>query len=542
MTKPFILEDWNYLRFRDLIQDRTGMFIGENRRNVLTRALRESARNARCADLGQLLVFLEACKTDSEVWDDLVRKLTIGETYFFRHQEQIEALRRNILPDLIARHWNDHTLCLWSAGCATGEEPYTLAILLRDLLSDIERWKILILATDINRQALTRAAAGRYRDWSFRETDHADQAFRAQYFKEEEDHVTLDPSIRKMVTFSYLNLAEDKYPSPETSTSHLDLILCRNVRSRLPHSVSRDISDRFYQCLNPGGWLMVGPSETHLEIYSKFQMLVYYGSIVYQKIEGVTTSRYPQTGFQESSRSPVSVWSPAPAGSEPSHKARLSSLSKSSASTPPVGIADRRPPLAAPPMTGKTPPLAHGPRQTVPTTTNNPGPYEQGQLFLKHRRYVWAPRSFLACLEGEPDSLAAQFKMAYIEANSGHLDEARAWAEKALRRNPLRSEVHYVLAIISEGQGKPEEAIASLKKVIYLDPDFVLAHLNLFHVYNNTGRKNEAERNRTLAIRLASTLSPDMVLPGSDDLTAEQLVSMARVTQGRSDNTPSGSG
>ena len=242
MKKQEPLDEKNYLRFYELIQMRTGIRVGENRREILTQALKEGLESVKCTGLHQFFSCLQDAQTDSEVWNNLVRKITVGETYFFRDSDTIEALRRYILPDLIARHQTDRTLRLWSAGCATGEEPYTLAILLRQILSDIDRWKILILATDINRQFLSQAIAGRYRAWSFRETDPATQS---TYFTRDGDTFTLEPAVREMVTFAYHNMADDNYPSPTNQTSNLDLILCRNVTIYLPTSLIHDIANRF---------------------------------------------------------------------------------------------------------------------------------------------------------------------------------------------------------------------------------------------------------------------------------------------------------
>jgi chemotaxis protein methyltransferase CheR len=120
--------------------------------------------------------------------------------------------------------------------------------------------------------------------------------------------------------------------------------------------------------------------------------------------------------------------------------------------------------------------------------------------------------------------------MARLEANAGRLSEARKWAEQALHHDPLRSEVHYTLALVYQVQGELQEAINRLKKVIYLEPNFILAHFGLFHLYQRTGSLIESERHRILAVHLASKLSPDTVLSGSDDLTAGQLLAMAQAT------------
>jgi chemotaxis protein methyltransferase CheR len=169
------------------------------------------------------------------------------------------------------------------------------------------------------------------------------------------------------------------------------------------------------------------------------------------------------------------------------------------------------------------------PSSTQLVTGEGAGLCQQGEALLKQHRYDEARQCFLSCLAREPNSIRALYWMASLEANVGRLDEARTWAEKALHQNPLLTEIHYTLALIHEVLGELQEAVNRLKKVIYLDPNFILAHFGLFHLYQRTGNPTEAGRHRTLAVHLASKLSPDAVLPGSDDLTAGQLLTMARV-------------
>ena len=119
-----------------------------------------------------------------------IAELTIGETYFFRHRAQFDALERTILPDLIARRSQERRLRIWSAGCATGEEPYSLAILLDRMLPDREAWSVMILGTDINRASLEQAQRGTYRSWSFRGVDQATQR---RYFTRSGDERRIAP-------------------------------------------------------------------------------------------------------------------------------------------------------------------------------------------------------------------------------------------------------------------------------------------------------------------------------------------------------------
>ena len=556
----YTFDDNNYLQFCELIQTRTGFRVAESRREVIIRALKESAESVECRDLDQFLSCLQDNQTDSKVWNDLLKKVTIGETYFFRDPDYIEALRYNILPELIGRHQTDRTLRLWSAGCATGEEPYTLAILLRQILSNLDQWQISILATDINRHALSHAAVGRYRDWSFRETE---PAIRSAYFSSDGDTFKLDPAVRKMVTFAYHNLAEDNYPSFTNQTSNLDLILCRNVTIYLPMSLIQDIADRFYQCLSDGGWLIVGPSETHLEIYNKFQSLNIHGAIVYQKISdipastGLRITAPQQIDFSEARLQPSSppiMSSNHNGGPATSTLNSISSdvILQSSLVGKPLaasfqssadGTRSNKPPeRETSTMRSKVDPLT--PRaedqglpfrlsdSTKSVEVSDPGLsidfYRQGEELMKQHRYDEARQCFLACLSKEATSIKAQYRMACLEANVGRLNEARKWAEQALDHDPLRSEVHYTLALINEVQGEMQEAINRLKKVIYLDPNFILAHFGLYHLCQRTGKTTEAERHREVAVHLASKLSLDTVLPGSDDLTAGQLLTMAK--------------
>jgi chemotaxis protein methyltransferase CheR len=529
MMKKYPLDDKNYLRFCELIQARTGIRVGESRRKVLDHALKESAESVDCADLDQLFSCLREARTDSEVWNDLIRKVTIGETYFFRDSDTIEALRRHILPNLMARHQTDRTLRLWSAGCATGEEPYTLAILLRQIFSDIDQWKILILATDINRQSLKHATAGRYRDWSFRETD---PAVRSTYFTQDGSTYTLEPIVREMVTFAYHNLAEDNYPSPTNQTGNLDLILCRNVTIYLPMSLIHDIANRFYQCLSNGGWLIVGPSETHLEIYRQFRTLNFSGATAYQKVSDTppVPSLWPTAPEQIDRSLAFPQLDSPPVTPTTCHRAQTAPAfgSTPSASIPqsPCVVEPFTPSFHDPTYDIR---IIEPPKREAPSTKPEVDLCQQGEALMKQHRYDEARHHFLSCLAREPNSIRALYWMACLEANVGRLCEARRWAEQALDHDPLQSEVHYTLALVHEVQGDLQEAINRLKKVIYLDPDFILAHFGLFHLYQRTGNPIEAERHRTVAVHLASKLPPETVLPGSDDLTAGQLLTMARV-------------
>jgi len=184
----------------------------------------------------------------------LVEHLTVGETYFLRDPAQIAALRETILPDLIERRSGERRLRLWSAGCSTGEEPYTLAILLREK-NITPAWDILLVGTDVNRESLRVAREGKYPAWSFRATP---DEIRNRYFLASETGWRLNDSIRRMTRFAWMNLGANSLMPP---SADLDLIMCRNVTIYFDEEATQRLYRALVRALAAGGWLMLGPSD-----------------------------------------------------------------------------------------------------------------------------------------------------------------------------------------------------------------------------------------------------------------------------------------
>jgi len=194
----------------------------------------------------------------------------------------MDALQTRVLPDIIERRRFIRTMRIWSAGCSTGEEPYSIAMLLRDLLPDIDDWSITILATDINTQALNKARIGQYTDTAFRE-DRA-KHMRSRFFFKRETRFEIAPEVHRMVTFKQLNLAEDDFPSYDTNTMLMDLILCRNVTIYFPNELTRKLAGKFYNALADSGWLLIGHSEHSLGTYNQYQIHNMPDAILYQRV------------------------------------------------------------------------------------------------------------------------------------------------------------------------------------------------------------------------------------------------------------------
>ncbi len=190
----------------------------------------------------------------------LAGSLTVGETYFFRDRAAFDVFEKRLLPEIIsARAAGSRRLRIWSAGCCTGEEPYTLAILTSEHLPDLPRWSVTIRGTDLNPRFLARCRRGIYRDWSFRGVSNE---LRDSYFKKLPDgEYEIRRHIKRMVTFSYLNLVENNYPSPLNNTGSMDIIFCRNVLMYFQQEQLQAAARRIASCLQTGGWLVVGAGE-----------------------------------------------------------------------------------------------------------------------------------------------------------------------------------------------------------------------------------------------------------------------------------------
>jgi chemotaxis protein methyltransferase CheR len=267
---------------QQLVAQRLGLEFREQRQTDLERGLLSACRTSGASGPDQYLARLAALPEEDLAWQRLAAGLTVGETYFFRDRACVEALEREVLPDLIAARRAEGILRLrlWSAGCATGEEPYSLAILLDRLLPDRTDWHLTILATDISGEALGKARQGVYRQWSLRDTP---AWLRDRYFQREGENFELHPEIRRMVTFAPLNLARATYPALATNTVAMDLVFCRNVLMYFTRAMQRAVVKRLQTAVAPGGWLVVAPVEASAELLAPFVPVAFPGAILYAK-------------------------------------------------------------------------------------------------------------------------------------------------------------------------------------------------------------------------------------------------------------------
>ena len=269
-------------RLFDFIQTRLALSPSEYHQADILSIAEAMIAAGEVSDFDELLSLLAAQPVTTAIWQKLIAVVTVVETYFFRDLNQINALRYSVLPRLIAQRRAEGKLelRLWSAGCSTGEEAYTLAILLRELLPDYRQWNITILATDLNLNHLERAQSGVFRPWSFRAETPLE--IRERWFTDEQMTYRIDRSLQAMVTFAPLNLASDDYPSFANGTLELDVILCRNVLIYFDNATTAAAIARFRRALRPQGWLVLGHSETAHVSQPDFSPQNFENAVLYQ--------------------------------------------------------------------------------------------------------------------------------------------------------------------------------------------------------------------------------------------------------------------
>jgi chemotaxis protein methyltransferase CheR len=267
------LTDHELSEIRMLIEERTGIHFDDSRERFLSTRVREHMHErgyARGTDL------LRAVRKTNVEYESLVERLLTQETSFFRYPAVYEAFEKRVLPELhVSKFWkNPRTLRVWSAGCSTGEEPYSIAITIADSLSFADAWNVEILATDVGRRALKTAEKGVY---SARSLASLNEKQLAAHFTEVEGKYHVRPRLRKMISFAPMNLAAPVY------VGRMDLIFCMNVMIYFTEERRRALVQRFYEALEPGGYLFLGHSESISKMPVKFQAIVLGDCILYRK-------------------------------------------------------------------------------------------------------------------------------------------------------------------------------------------------------------------------------------------------------------------
>ncbi|HEY9701066.1 MAG TPA: protein-glutamate O-methyltransferase CheR, partial [Allocoleopsis sp.] len=272
-------------KIREIISNKTGWLIRENDQESLAQKIAIRLHELKLSDVENYYKILESeTAISQQEWEKIAMMMTIPESYLFRDQGQISLLKTRILPELIQKNQEQKKLRIWSAGCSTGEEPFTIAIILKQLIPDIENWDILILGTDINPEVIKKAKIGAYNSWSFRSVD---AEIKKSFFHHQGTEWYIDEQIRRLVKFEIGNLMADKFPNHTSEMNNMDLIICRNVFIYFEQTAILSVVEKFYQTLKPNGYLITGHAEVLGENLGNFKVNIFPESIIYKRQENL---------------------------------------------------------------------------------------------------------------------------------------------------------------------------------------------------------------------------------------------------------------
>ena len=479
-------------RFRAAITQQIGLrfddaklrFLGE----VLQRRLREKGWGS-----DAYLRDLELQPTDSEL-AALARELTVGETYFFRNNEQFRALAEIVLPERMREQSTPKRLRLLSAGCSSGEEAYSIAIMVRETILD-PSWTISIRAVDLNPMALERARCARYSSWALRETSIE---MRTKWFRDSGRDVIVDDAVRRMVAIEQANLVSDD--SDLWQSAAYDAIFCRNVLMYFEPQQIRAVVARIAQSLAPGGYLFLGHAETLRGVSDRFRLCNTHETFYYQLINGVAPAGERVAPLTP--RQPV---------------LRITNVGQEVSWVDEIRLASER--VAA---------LLPFPTTTDVSNQKSSVPFDPTQALelLRQERFAEALAHIHTgskATERDPDVLLLE---ATLLAHSGQLAAADEVASRLLLIDERSAGAHYVLALCREHAGLGDRAAEHHRAAGRCDPSFAMSRLHLGLLARRAGDRHAARQEFARALVLLEREDVSRLLLFGGGFSREALVAL----------------
>ncbi|WP_141589061.1 protein-glutamate O-methyltransferase CheR [Myxococcus sp. AB056] len=524
-----VLDDATLARVEDVLQSACGVTLARSLRRSLETALSRAARSRALepdAFLRRLLV------REAAAVECFIEHAVIGETYFFRHPEQLRTLAR------LAQAHPAPCFQVWSAGCASGEEPYSIAMAL--MAEGFPEGRFRVLATDVSGRALQRAREGVYGPWSLRRIEPEQEK---RFLVANGDDYAVIPQVRHAVEFRRHNLAVD--PPPFMG---LGAIFCRNVLIYFPTELAREVLKRFISALAPGGLLFVSPAEVPLTNGLGLETVDAEGSVALRvPAPGAPRAATPEARLPRLGMGRNQVASPVPPAGWPQ------ALDDSRARRARVPAWGAKPPTGEGPLTSGTSledsrvgPVsgraASGPAgASFRSASSAAGDFAatgtsrgaEGPPALSEpgtSRPAWAAPTPDAATPAVPrsvavDALAAEevptLERAIIAARAGHFEEAEALAREAAKA--LVPEAYLLLSMVAEVRGDLNGAVDAVRKALYLEPRLALGHATLVALYGRMDRPEDAERARQNALRALDGLDDEHPLRGVETMTAGGL-------------------
>ena len=491
-----VLRSIDVERFRNLILRRFGLLFDDAKLGFLADLLQRLAESSGAA----VTLYLDRVDAGTADLRTLAQALTVSETYFFRNTEQFQAFADVVLAERLDARSTVRQLRLLSAGCASGEEPYSLAILMRERMLDAS-WKVTIRAVDLSAVVLRRAALGRYSSWSLRETSAEAKRL---WFTTDGRELVLDPTIRDAVLFEEKNLSLDDADLWAPGT--YDVIFCRNVIMYFAPEAAQRLVARITNALAPGGYLFLGHAETLRGLSQDFHLRHTHGTFYYQRKLG------SEPGAEQELPSTESV-APAPMTSSIGFTTTwIETVQRASER---IRTLAENAPIAS---TALTPAAARSNKAELGVALD----LLQKEQFAEALQLVHDLPNDVA---QDPDALLLR---AVLLTHRGEVVSAEKVCTGLLELDELNAGAHYVMALCRENVGDLSGAFDHDQIATYLDPTFAMAHLHLGLMARRAGDQAASHRELGQAALLLQREEASRLLLFGGGFSREGLIALCR--------------
>ena len=482
-------------RFRNIVGQELGLRFEDDKLESLADILRERMDALGCSRFGAYESHLRG-RGRGEV-RALSGRLTVAETYFFRYWDHFRAFTEVVLPERARALSDRRRLRILSAGCASGEEAYSLAILVRDHLPDRESWDVKILGIDVNPSMIEKASRGRYSRWSLRETPAEAQA---RNFRSDGGQFELDETVRAMVTFEERNLVDEDPLFWQALT--FDVVFCRNVLMYFTLDTARDVVRRIVRALVPNGFLFLGHAETLRGLTQDFRLCHTHDTFYYRR--------------NDDSVAVVAKAAEAAACAEP---AALSLPPDVESTVSRVDVVERAPKRIA------TLADCGSPAPSIAARTCDLRPVLEAMRLERFSAALELIRELPAESDGDPDALLLR---AVLLTNNGMLDESEEVCRRLLAVDEFNAGAHYLMALCREHAGDPNGAVDQGQIAISLDAGFAMPHFHLGIMARRLGDTATAQREFGLALSLFGREDAARLVLFGGGFSRETLLQLSR--------------
>jgi chemotaxis protein methyltransferase CheR len=500
--------------FRSLVAQRLGLYFDDSRLDFLADVVRQRMETTRCDRFSLYQRRIVSSVGEPEELRALAERLTVNETYFFRYADHFRAFAEVVVPDRIQARGHDHRFRILSAGCASGEEAYSLAILIRTRLPQLASWDIKIHGIDVNASMVAKAVRARYSAWSLRDTSVDIQK---KYFRTDGHDFLLDGTVRPLVTFEERNLIEDD-PLFWLSEA-FDVVFCRNVTMYFTSEIASSVIARIAKSIAPGGFLFLGHAENLRGVSQDFHLRHTHETFYYQRREAnEMDGAIALTHVPPDSRS---IRSDAPGAIELGDT-WFNIIRRAS-----ERVADLTQQKNEPTVSASGIAAAHA-------ENSRPGPRapDWGRTraieLLRSERFaegVELLQALPAESKADPDT---QLLLAVLLTNGGDLPEAGRVCRHVLELDELNAGAHYLMALCREHAGDPDAAVEHDQAATYLDSAFAMPHLHLGLVAKRSADEQTARRELGHALTLLAREDAARILLFGGGFTRGALVELCR--------------